>query len=271
MPGRQGVIADIDGVTTGLSVMKSRYTPLEYPDAFGFGQAILDDSDLIVDTVGYYRGGNRGFVSFRVPSNILVNGKDDVQAYLNIISSHDGSTPVFTQLSFKRIQCSNEVSGMLNDLTRARFSVRHVGVDPLGAVALEQAREILGVSFAGIEGFQATVNRWADEELSATDVDRIFSEIFPVDVKNDSARVVARMENAREFSEDTFYGSAAQSGLGSNAWSLFSGITESFQWKETAKSDEQVATSVLSGGLERQQRRVASVIMDRTGLELATV
>lgn len=271
LPGHQAVVGEVEGQTRGFAVMKSRYTPVEYADAFGFGQAILDDSDLEVDTVGYYRDGRRGYVSFRVPQNILVNGKDNVQAYLNIISSHDGSAPVFTQLSFKRMVCSNEISGMLSDRSKARYSVRHIGADPLGALSLEQARESLGVAFAEIEGFQETVNEWADEELSTTDVDRIFSEIFPVDLKEDSARVISRMENARELAEDTFRNSAAQSGLGSNAWSLFSGVTESFQWKESAKSDEKIAQSVLDGGLDRQQRRVANAIVSRTGLELATV
>ena len=269
IPGHQVVLGEVAGATTPFAVMKSRYTPMDYGEAFGWGQTILDNSDLELDTIGYYRGGRRGFVSFRIPNSIKVAGADEVRAYLNIISSHDGTAPIFTQVSLERLMCSNQISGLLSDRSKARYSVRHIGVDPLGRQSITAAREALGVAFGEIEGFQQTVDQWANTEMTPAQVDRVFSEIFPVDLEKDSARVVSRMTNAREFAEDTYEHSDAQKGMTGNAWGLFSGITEAFQWKETAKSDEAVAASVLDGGLDRQQRRVAGVIGTVAGIPKA--
>lgn len=74
IPTHKAVVADIEGQKRSLGIHHNKYAVVEYRNAFAFGQDILDSSDLMIDSLGYYREGRRGFCSFRVPTEISVGG-----------------------------------------------------------------------------------------------------------------------------------------------------------------------------------------------------
>lgn len=253
------VRGDIDGRPTDFSIMKNSYAVVEFPDAFAFAHQITDSSDLAVDSIGYYRGGRRGFCSLRIPQGITVGGVDKVEAYLRIISSHDGSTPVVSQVDFVRTACTNQLAGALRDKNLARYTIRHSGEDPLSRGRLEDARESLGLAFAEIDEFSRIADRWAQEELTRDQVYAITDSLFPYDEKDDSKQAVTRAQNSRDAVLETFDTSPAQQGLGSTAWAYLQAATEWRQWDERKDSDKR-ATAFLDGSFFRWENQVRQTI-----------
>ena len=258
--GHKAIVGDVAGEKVSFAVAKSRYTVLDYMNAFGFGQTILDRSDMTISALGYHRGGGRAFVEFRTPDTIEIAGVDTVQPYLRILSSHDMTSPVVATMGAVRLRCTHQMDTLLGR-TAPSFRVKHVGMDPLGRASLQDARSALGIVSAGIDQFTAQAEQWAQTEVTNAQFDEIVSGLLPMDPNTDSSRVQSRALNSREAVADVVRYSGAQDGLGMTAYSVFQGIVEWQQWSGN-KAPDQRAERALSGRLEAGQRRASGLITD---------
>ncbi len=124
-----------------FGVVGNRYEIVQNVDAFEFFDAIVGKDEAIYETAGALYDGQVIFITAKLPDYIRV-GKDDVEKYIFLRSSHDGSGSIIAAFTPIRIVCANTLNAALGNLTN-RVAIRHTKDAKL---KLAQAHRIMNIS-----------------------------------------------------------------------------------------------------------------------------
>ncbi len=139
IPGKFGTYRTDTGAPFG--VVGNRYEIVQNVDAFEFFDAIVGKDEAMYETAGALGGGEVIFITAKLPDYIRV-GKDDIEKYIFLKSTHDGSGSIIAAFTPVRIICNNTLNAALGNLTN-RVSIRHTKDAKL---KLAQAHRIMGIS-----------------------------------------------------------------------------------------------------------------------------
>lgn len=146
----------INGRLDVLGVVGSKYEPVQNEASCELLDALVDESGgAHFETAGALRGGRESFVTMKLPTAMVFDGRDGssdrTEFYLAALNSHDGSAAFRFLVTPVRIVCANTQSAAIRS-AKASFSIRHTG----GArVAIQEARDALKLSWRYIEAFEA--------------------------------------------------------------------------------------------------------------------
>lgn len=146
-----------------LGIVKERYTPVQNVDAFSFFDDAIGKNAAIWQTAGLFGGGQRIFVSAKLPDSISVKG-DPVDSYLVFTNSHDGSTGVKILFTPIRVVCENTLNAAIRT-SQAYVTFRHTKSVHEN---ISTAKEILGICKVISGELQETYNFM--REIKITDV-----------------------------------------------------------------------------------------------------
>ncbi len=124
-----------------FGVVGNRYEIVQNVDAFEFFDAIVGKDEAIYETAGALYDGQVIFITAKLPDYIRV-GKDDIEKYIFLRSSHDGSGSIIAAFTPIRVVCSNTLNAALGNLTN-RVAIRHTKDAKL---KLAQAHRIMNIS-----------------------------------------------------------------------------------------------------------------------------
>lgn len=234
-----------------LGIVSPAYTVVQNEEAFGFGEQIMDEG-LIVEAGGSLRNGTQPFILFRTPDTIKIGGQDEVQPYLHMATSHDGSLSVTANLTGVRVVCANTQS-MALALATPRYTVRHIGEGIDGKVA--DAREALELTWDGISAFQMEAEAMLDREVSAREFDAIVEGLFP-ESKSDSTLAQTLVEQKRDTYRELYEVADTQANIRGTAWAALQAAWEMDEWEMAP--DDAVAAASRSVNREDARRRIAA-------------
>lgn len=229
----------------GLATVGTRYTPMQYRTVAERALEIIgaSDGEAVIDTLGVLGGGKRFFASIdlgavEVP---LSNGVDTLEQYLNIYSGHDGKTPMVLSNSGIRTVCQNTVTASLR-AAKSKFTARHTrnGAD----FDIEAARAALNVTVAWRESFVQMAQEMDAIKVTQADVDRVFLEIFPIDVATATDRVRENSDALRAQIKGLFASDKNAGVYGSTGWSLYNTFVEYFDHYRDGTPTERALTSM---------------------------
>lgn len=131
----------ITGEPEPLSVVQSKYAPVQNETVFNFGEAILKQVDGAGwETAGSIKGGRVIFGTIKFPEAITIGQEHHVERYLLVTSSHDGSIPVIAQETPICVVCANTWTMALKQKQTNSWRIRHTkGAED----AIKLATEIL--------------------------------------------------------------------------------------------------------------------------------
>lgn len=109
---------------TPLGVVGNRYELVQNKDAFDFFNYAIDSKQAKFVTAGMYGNGEKVFLSAKLNNFIEVGGKDHVDMYCLIITSHNGTTGVKVILTPIRVACLNILSTAIEH-SSMNVSFRH--------------------------------------------------------------------------------------------------------------------------------------------------
>jgi len=221
------------GQIDGLGVVGKKYRAVQNEQVFEFGDAILAaNPEAHWDTAGSIRNGRVVFGCIKLPSDTKIGGVDQVDMYLMVMSSHDGSTGVVVALTPVRIVCANTLRAGLRNATHT-FKARHTE-SVTGRI--EDARKALALSTDYFEQFINTAEQLADIDVSDAQLDELIESVWkkPVDKSDDGERRtgLTRWENKVEQVHKVWNGEADLSGLDTigeikgTAWGAVNALTE---------------------------------------------
>lgn len=99
-----------DDTNQVLSIMKSRYQPLQNTEALNFFDPLVERSEAIYETAGSIKNGRTVFLVAKLPDYIQPVKGDLIEKYVLLTNSHDGSSPVIAKVTPVRVVCNNTLT-----------------------------------------------------------------------------------------------------------------------------------------------------------------
>lgn len=120
IPGYRANVRSTDDAVLG--VVSDCYRIVQNEEAFQFTDDLLGEG-VTYETAGSLQGGKKVWMLARLPRKYLIAG-DQVEPYLVIFNSHDGSSGVKVAMTPIRVVCQNTLNLALNTAKRS-WTARH--------------------------------------------------------------------------------------------------------------------------------------------------
>lgn len=264
-----------DGKRQPIATVGGRYVPTQNEEAFAMADAIVDTAEARWDTAGALGKGERVFGSLLLPDSVVIDGQgiaDQVDTYIMLATSHDGTLQVTAAVTPVRVVCQNTLNIALRGAEN-KYTVKHTKSSEYKMI---DARETLGVTFKYMDRFEEEVTALFEEDMTSNEFDRLIAATFgdkPEEKLKDDGKVrnaaaVSRWENRRDELHDLLDGDTL-TGINETWWGGFNAIEEYFDYERSYRGDiENLYLPHL--GFDDAMNRKKADLMDATK-ELAGV
>jgi phage/plasmid-like protein (TIGR03299 family) len=255
-----------------LGVVKKNFTPIQNRDAFKMFDAVNGRKEAIYHTAGSLRGGSKVWILAKLPEVIEVGkgvsaSPDEVQQYLLLSNSHDGTLPLQMLFTPVRVVCSNTLSLALHRLgdddelqkTVPRVTIRHTrNADR----AMKEASKVMGRALAYYKQFGDFAGFLHSRQVNQQQVDNIIGLAFP---PNKKKIVTPTVLQHRLGVENLFTEGAGHDKIAGSAWALLNAFAEyadhSYSLR-SAKAPEDRSYSIWMGGAKGLKQRAEKLIVE---------
>ena len=166
-----------------LSVMGKDYTPVQIREAFSVLDQLVEDGEIVLETVGSLADGRKTFMCARLTgADLEIVPGDVAQRFLIVRDSYDGSTTLDFGAAATLIVCENTERMAFGEAKRSgRLSKQKHTKGILSETRIAQARQALGIAQASfsqyVEFGQALASiRMSDSEVSDFHTKLIFGD-----------------------------------------------------------------------------------------------
>ena len=99
-----------------LGIVSDRYKIVQNQDAFQFTDDLLGEG-VTYETAGSLQGGRKVWMLARMPHRYIISG-DEIEPYLVVMNSHDGSSGIKVAMTPIRVVCQNTLNLALGSAKR---------------------------------------------------------------------------------------------------------------------------------------------------------
>jgi phage/plasmid-like protein (TIGR03299 family) len=257
---RMNVARHTDGRITPVGMTKDRYTIVQNPAAFAFGQHLIGDFGANVAAAGTYGKplGSKTYLALALePFSVGGNGDGDKhQMYVTIINSHDGTTGLVALLAPIRLTCTNQVTATFGKRVSNRISLRHTASIE---GRMDEARQVLGLAETWEENFRRSAEVLLDTPMTVPQFGAFVEKnLWSKPSKDASARTVTLHQNRMEGLTALFASSPTNEFGRGTRYAAYNAVTEYLDWDAPVRGGSpEVAryTRTLAGGTENMKAR----------------
>ena len=170
--GYKANVRSTDGSVLGI--VSDRYKVVQNEDAFRFTDELLGEG-VTYETAGSLQYGRKVWMLARMPQRYIIAG-DEIEPYLVIMNSHDGSSGVKVAMTPIRVVCQNTLNLALNSANRI-WAARHTE-NVLSRV--REASETLRLAELYMSELGRGVNELAKIKLSDHKAMDLMQNFFPI-------------------------------------------------------------------------------------------
>lgn len=208
-----------------------RYNIIQNNDAFSFFDTICEKFNANYSYVHILNHGSKIILSAQLTDNtVLVRPNDEVQTYINLINTFDGSMPLTAMSYYKRLVCSN---GLIVSGKTKRSVIKHTGNFEN---KIQEAMRILNISLSNIQKFEENSKILANKMLDSKQVDSFLNSVL------NGLKSQRKLNQAKKI-EDLFT-SGQGNGKGS-AWDLYNGYVEWIDYHRSNDNETRNANAIL--------------------------
>lgn len=241
---RFGVVRDSDSKVLG--VVGTSYVPLQNREAFAFFDNLVDSGDAKYETAGSLRGGKWVFMTARMPETMSVGGVDDVDLYILLTSSHDGSRAVTAAVTPVRVVCTNTLNMALG-AARQTWKVRHTTT---AQARIQEARETLGLTFKFMEDFEAEAEAMLAKTVTEAEFGRMVEALLKDTPQAKDADAIREL----------FADAPNLDNVRGTAWGAFQAVVEYADWYRPYRTPEAQVLSLTDGFALKLKARAKELI-----------
>ena len=204
----------------GLAFVGEAYEPVQNTQAFEFFDPFVEQNWVEFHTAGALGNGERVWVLARLKDRIAVGADDEVDRFLLLSNSHDGSEPVTVRLTPIRVVCQNTLSLAFGKSKAVAFA-RHTRRvrEKLANIAEEQLQAMVDSAF---HEASKTFGAMARHRLGEADFIRYLEAVLGrTEIQREQQREPERWGYVREILEDRNLTPAATAGT---LWSLYNAV-----------------------------------------------
>jgi phage/plasmid-like protein (TIGR03299 family) len=245
-----------------LGVVGSKYEIVQNAAAFTFFDSLVTNGTGIkYETAGALGNGERIFITAKMPEVIRVGRKDDIEEYIFLTTSHDGSGSIMAAFTPIRIVCNNTLNMALRDHSNAVF-IKHTAN---AETKLKEAARIIAISENTGELLQTMFNKWAKMRVSDAEIKKLIRVAMAPN--REVAAAVLESNTAFEFSSQfeevcgqvfEYAMTAPSQQMETTAGTLFgcyNAITGYYQNVKEYKSNDAKVNSIMFGtALDRTKK-----------------
>lgn len=146
-----------------LGVVGSKYEVVQNKSAFVFFDSLVnDETGIKYETAGALGNGERIFITAKMPDVIKVQRKDEIEKYIFLTTSHDGSGSIMAAFTPVRIVCNNTLNMALNNNSNAIY-IKHTAN---AEQKLKEAARIISLIDDTSAQLEILFNRWSKVRIS---------------------------------------------------------------------------------------------------------
>lgn len=241
-----------DGAVLGDHV-GPQYKPLQNIEAFRFFDPFLEAGQAGLHTAGCLDGGRRVWVLAKINGGGLeVAAGDQVESYILLSNSHDGTLAVRVGFTPIRVVCQNTLSMAHGNAASKLLRVRHTA-----AVkdTLNQIRDVMDLARQEFFATAAQYRQLAQRHINPIDLRKYVRKVFEVDEQDpreDSTRIKNIMDDVVTRSI-LGVGNEIPSVRGTY-WTAYNGVTEWLTYARGSNQDTRLNSLWFGNGADLSKR-----------------
>ena len=217
VPSFKAIINDQTGEV--LSIPKQSYTPLLNSQLEEAAHMMAKASNGTVEGFETFKGGRKVLAFIKAENNTGTINGNEINDYIVIGNSHDGSSSIFIGTSTTLLRCANQFSQIQRD-----FSIRHSGHI---AMKFEDALNHYKTYYAQRDMLYSRFEEMSKVKIDKTLIESLTDRLFDVDRKllvKSEKDISVRKHNLIEGFKNLSL-ERELSDLGSNLWGYFNAVT----------------------------------------------
>lgn len=163
-----------------LSVMGKDYTPVQIREAFGVLDQLVEDGEIILETVGSLAEGRKTFMAAKLTgADLEIVPGDIMERYLIVRDSYDGSTTLDFGASGTLIVCENTERMAFGEAKkRGQLSKQKHTKGIMSEARIAQARKALGIANQSFEQYRELGQQLASIKMSDSEVEAFHTALI---------------------------------------------------------------------------------------------
>ncbi|MBD9574802.1 DUF932 domain-containing protein [Pseudomonas sp. PDM23] len=241
-----------------LSVVSQRYQVVQPKEVLEFYRDLTEVSGYELETAGVLKGGRKFWALARTGQNTALKGNDQVNGYLLLATSCDGTLATTATPTTIRVVCNNTLTIALDGTSRAIKVPHNTRFD--STVVKKQ----LGIAVSQWDDFMYRMRHLAERKVQWHEAMGFFMNVMcdapingalPEKLANERA-----MRKVQSLYEGRGRGSQLESAQGT-AWGLLNSVTEFVDHERRARSNEYRLDSAWFGqGAALKQRALDAAL-----------
>lgn len=111
-----------------LGVVGRTYKPMQNRDLLGIADRLVQNDHIAWDRIGMVGQGEKLYASFKLPDTYHIDGWDDLDQYIYLTNTHDGSGGVKCIPANVRFGCTNQFAFHMSQLKQAGINPRDLTI-----------------------------------------------------------------------------------------------------------------------------------------------
>jgi phage/plasmid-like protein (TIGR03299 family) len=218
-----------------LSVVSNRYQVVQPREVLEFYRDLTEVSGYELETAGVLKGGRKFWALARTGQATTLKGNDQVNGYLLLATSCDGTLATTATPTTVRVVCNNTLTISLNGATRAIKVPHSTRFDP------QAVKKQLGIAVSQWDEFMYRMRALADRKIQTKEALGFFMEVLCDTRAHSPIPNVLPNKRAMEKVQSLYKGRGRGSDLESTrgtAWGLLNAVTEYVDHERRARSSE---------------------------------
>ncbi|WP_053150375.1 DUF932 domain-containing protein [Pseudomonas protegens] len=241
-----------------LSVVSNRYQIVQPREVMEFYRDLTEVSGYELETAGVLKGGRKFWALARTGQSTALKGNDQVNGYLLLATSCDGTLATTATPTTVRVVCNNTLTIALDD-TRHAIKVPHSTRFDARAV-----KKQLGVAVSQWDEFMYRMRVLAERKVQWPEAMSFFLSVLCDTPANSPIPEVLPNERALRKVQSLYEGRGRGATLESSqgtAWGLLNAVTEYVDHERRARSNEYRMDSAWFGqGAQIKQRALKTAL-----------
>jgi phage/plasmid-like protein (TIGR03299 family) len=245
------------------------YTVLQNIEALNLVDEILQQGRATIETAGAIDGGRKVFICLKIDKSIQVGAGDNVNQYVLLATSHDGSMSITATPTNVRVVCNNTLTAALNGATGA-IKIRHTSN---ASMRLNEAAKVLNLITNNTAANEDAYNTMRGHELSSQQMFDYFGNVFlsadEIKALKAGQKAVNAISTVKRNQLDKLVSFAnrglgqdlARNGENNNMWSAYNAITGQASRKMFSSFDDR-ANSMLFGSTAQLIERAGVLALE---------
>lgn len=225
-----------------LGIVGNVYKILQNREAFKFFDDVVATKEAMYHTAGALGNGERIWMLAKLPKNLIIKNIDEVEKYLLLTNSHDGTSTVKLFFTSVRVVCNNTLNLAMKD-AKGGISIRHSG---LINSKMSEARRILGLSLQYFDEFGVTAGQFADKQLTVDMADNYFNNVLEIDMTQEDESSTRKLNQKNRLLQLFEHGKGNdQQAIRHTLWAALNAVTEYADHELTVKKEKEDPTNRL--------------------------